>query len=92
MKAGTRVRVTKKDAEKPREDMPNGYWVEGVLVLDLKVGRRILVDRKIRNGIEIDGVFESSLVVMIQWQNPVEVTTQNSTWLVEEVADVAGTT
>ena len=91
MKAGTRVRITKveEEADKIRPDMPPGYWVEGVLCFDLKVGRRLLLARDVCSGAERDGVFETSPVVMIQWQQPVVVTTKNSTYRVEEVANAS---
>lgn len=55
--------------------LPSGYILTGFLIDQPKVGRCLRVLRDCRNGIMVDGIFESSPVTFIAG---CEVTTENS--------------
>lgn len=59
-----------------------GYVLEGFLLKDIGVGKSIVVDRRIRNGEKVSGIFKSTEVK--SWDGMVA-TTQNSQYLVEEI-------
>lgn len=61
--------------------LPVDYTIEGYLLSDIKVGERVIVDRRKRNGMEIGGLFSSSYVVSL---NKDRFTTQNSVYLIKK--------
>lgn len=70
---------------KPGEDNGNvsppvEYTIEGYLLEDLKVGNALAVDRRMRNGVAMSGLFRTSVITQII--NNL-VVTQNSKYLVE---------
>lgn len=68
---------------------PTGYWLEGTLLKDIAIGSPIEVDRKIRNGIEVDGVFQSSVVkAWAGHRGEVLVMTQNSQYRVTSLEEL----
>lgn len=44
---------------------PIDYWIEGYLHQEVEVGKSVLVEREIRNGIKKFGTFVTSAVVKI---------------------------
>jgi hypothetical protein len=60
------------------------YWIIGELIQPPSIGHYVVVDRWVRNGVAIRGVFHSSLVTKIT-EDGFE--TQNSVYRLEEVAD-----
>lgn len=66
---------------------PVEYWIAGDLVNKPEIGRPLLVQRKIRNGVECDGVFCTSPIVKVAYtldKNHVMLQTKNSIYLVED--------
>jgi hypothetical protein len=45
--------------------LPVDYWLEGYLFEDIEVGKSVLVQREIRNGLKVSGMFKTSEVVKI---------------------------
>ena len=45
--------------------LPVDYWIEGYLFQEIEVGKSVVVEREIRNGIKISGTFITSPVVKI---------------------------
>ena len=66
----------------PFLSMPNGWWMEGYLLNDLRKGRRIRMDRRVRQGVVARGTFESSRIVGVLENR---VVTINSVWVVRRV-------
>ena len=65
-----------------------GYWAIGDLVIPLKAGSRIVIDRTNRNGVETPGEFVSSKIMDLEYYDKRTVVhTLNSTWEVEELVD-----
>lgn len=46
----------------PNFSLPIDYWIEGLLMYELAIGEPVQVMRDIRNGIQIDGFFQTSPV------------------------------
>lgn len=66
-----------------KELSPNvDYWVEGEIIEGPTVGESLLMKRKIRNGIEVDGYFSTSPITKITADG---FHTMNSEYKVEEV-------
>ncbi len=88
--AGLEVRIEKVDTKPGRENsygINEGYWIEGRLLADIETKSPIQVARTSRNGISKLGLFTTSVVtgyVDKGPDHPIEVHTQNSTYLVEE--------
>ncbi len=61
---------------------PVGYSLEGYLFNDIEVGTAIVVDRRVRNGVPMVGLFRSSIVTSFDGSIA---TTKNSQYLIEEV-------
>jgi len=64
--------------------LPVDYWVEGHLICDIEVGCSMKLDRRIRNGVSMTGVFISSPVTKIEGNN---IYTGNSHYIVEDKKD-----
>lgn len=45
--------------------LPIDYWVEGYLVREPQIGESVIVNRDVRNGIKVSGIFMTSAVVEI---------------------------
>ena len=45
--------------------LPVDYWVEGYLLQEPEVDKPVVVEREIRNGIKVSGLFTTSLVVEV---------------------------
>jgi hypothetical protein len=60
--------------------LPVDYWLEGYLFEDPEVGKSVLVQREVRNGLKVSGMFKSSEVVKIT-ENTFE--TLNSVYKIE---------
>ena len=45
--------------------LPVEYWIEGYLFEEPEVGKSVVVEREVRNGIKASGVFITSAVVKI---------------------------
>jgi hypothetical protein len=58
------------------------YWIIGNIVRWSTVGNSVLMDRKIRNGVVVDGVFQTSQVTEI---TPNGFKTMNSEYIIEGV-------
>lgn len=63
---------------------PICYMAEGKLTGPIKPGRRLLVDRVKRNGVEVPGKFSSSIIMEVDTsaENPIYVHTENSVYQV----------
>ncbi len=83
-----RVRATKVGEKNLGLDM--GYCIEGFAALP-KAGHGWVVDRYMRNNTESDGIFRTSPVQSLDYNNPDEilVRTENSTWLVHVLEETA---
>ena len=63
-----------------------GYEVVGELVEPITCGRSIKMNRESRNGIKIEGFFQTSIVNFIDtYENVTIVKTDNSIYKVEEI-------
>ena len=62
--------------------LPTGYWMEGVLIADVIERGAIQLDRRVRDGVMVRGIFRSTRICSIDGS---EVTTYNSVYLIEEV-------
>jgi hypothetical protein len=62
--------------------LPVDYWVEGTLINDIREGEPIQMHRKIRNGIKMEGIFQTSPVITIK--NGTVAVTLNSQYVIEE--------
>lgn len=79
------VKITKVEHHCQNHELHNGYWVQGFLIGEIEVGKQILLDRRIRNGIEVLGRFNTSPVKTIDKniENVLVITTENSVYRVE---------
>jgi hypothetical protein len=68
--------------------MPRDYWMDGVLVCDVRVGGQIHLQRKVRHGVVADGEFRSSPIIGVKDDL---VATYNSVWRVQRVPPLAPT-
>ena len=75
--------------ENPGKSIPNGYWVEGTMVTEPQEGMSIIIDRKVRNGVKVDGAFQTSLVASITEiaQGSLRVETRNSVYILSKKFD-----
>ncbi len=65
---------------------PIDYSLEGRLLSAVEVGQEIRVERRIRNGIEVDGLFRSTAVKSVSDDlGRLTVTTQNSIYVIEQI-------
>lgn len=77
------VKLTKLEATNVIPGMLNeGYWLQGILVQELKIGKTIKVLRHTRNGIKMTGIYESTPLTKIDGD---KFYTQNSIWKIEQV-------
>jgi hypothetical protein len=60
----------------------DGYTIKGYLIDDISVGNKINVIRTERNGIEVPGWFESSVIENIEGNN---IKTNNSQWEIKVI-------
>jgi hypothetical protein len=66
--------------------LPVDYWIEGILVNDIKVGTHIFAGRRVRNGERVDGIFVSTDVTdIVPEQNGHLVITTNSIYRVSKI-------
>lgn len=70
-----------------RIDMPISYEIKGKIKHGPEVGKGFCVSRTHRNGIEAEGVFETSPVKKIESQedNTIKIHTENSIYLMKEI-------
>jgi hypothetical protein len=45
--------------------LPVDYWLEGYLLQEPEVGKSVLVQREVRNGLKVSGMFVSTEVVKV---------------------------
>jgi len=64
--------------------IPIDYWVEGTLLADITNGNVVQIDRINRNGVEIRGLFHSSLVQSFD-EKTGTIKTLNSVYKIEEI-------
>ena len=57
--------------------IPANYEVEGFLVGSIEIGKPVLVMRKVRNGIKMSGIFQTSEVISVTGK---EFKTRNSVY------------
>ena len=75
--------VTTEEYRKSDDLSPNvDYWVIGEVLAEPTIGRSLMVKRYIRNGIEVPGLFSTSLVTEIT-ENGFK--TMNSEYKIEKV-------
>lgn len=60
------------------------YWIIGDFLQPPEIGKSVVVDRRIRNGVKMLGIFRSSIVKEV---TPTGFITNNSVYLVESVED-----
>jgi len=64
---------------------PVDYWVEGELIHPIEVGKSILLDRHNRNGVEIRGLFHTSVVESVETsEGAIYAQTRNSLYKIEQ--------
>lgn len=68
--------------------LPIEYWLEGYLPNLIEVGKKVLVYRRVRNGVKTDGEFISTPVKEI---TPEGFNTQSSKYKLEVLTDVETT-
>ena len=67
---------------------PVDYWIIGDLASSIEVGKPILIDRHIRNGVEIRGIMHTSIVRKIDNDGDIKyITTDNSVYKLEYVKE-----
>lgn len=67
---------------------PVEYWVVGNLVYPIEIGKSVIIDRHVRNGVEVRGVMSTSPVVQIEHDGDVTyITTANSVYKIEDVTE-----
>lgn len=59
------------------KSMPIEYTVEGFIEAPIHVGARLVVDRRVRNGVRVDGFFSTSTVTAV---GPNHIETENSVY------------
>lgn len=62
---------------------PVDYWVEGYLIRNILIGESVLIDRRVRNGVKVAGLFQSSTVKSIEGNL---IKTNNSVYKIEYLA------
>jgi hypothetical protein len=70
---------------------PIDYWIAGDIVGDIECGKSVVMNRKIRNGVEVDGIFYTSPVETIHREKD-EITyfvTKNSLYKVEDYEPIS---
>jgi hypothetical protein len=45
--------------------LPAEYWIEGYLIKEPEVNSPVIVQREVRNGVKVQGIFQTSLVTEI---------------------------
>lgn len=60
--------------------LPIDYWIEGYLTQAPEIGKPVIVEREIRNGIKVSGIFVTSSVAKFSDK---EFQTQNSVYKIE---------
>jgi len=45
--------------------IPINYWLEGYLISEPEVGKPVVVDREVRCGVKMGGIFTSSVVTEV---------------------------
>jgi hypothetical protein len=69
--------------------LPLDYVAEGYLLGEVKVGLSLRMDRRIRNGIPVDGLFESTTILdrtICTLDNNIQyITTRNSIYRLEPI-------
>lgn len=73
-------------ADNGNVSLPVDYWAEGYLLSDIVIGKPILIDRRIRNGITADGFMNTSSIVKIN-SKAGTVETLNSVYKIEKAKD-----
>jgi len=80
------IRNYKHGEENEGVSLPIDYWIEGTLLESVDEGRHIVVDRRIRNGVSMPGIFRTSRVTKIEKSGAGicdVVETQNSKYMIE---------
>lgn len=70
--------------------VPIDYWIIGELINPIIEGQSIRVNREVRNGVKISGLFKTSFVTKIessQFKNTLTIETENSKYLVEYLSE-----
>ena len=67
-------------SDNPGQSLPVEYWIEGTLLANIVVGSCVRVNRDVRNGVVVSGLFTTSPVQSI---SPGEFCTMNSVYKVE---------
>ena len=79
-----KVRLTKISESKGSYE--EGYWVTGQLITDpIEEGKCLVIVRNSRNGVEMLGLFNTSMIRFIHKEpdGSLTLTTQNSNWHLE---------
>ncbi len=84
MKTGQKVIIRRIDGP-GREHVYTGYEVEGTLLEDIDAGVPVSLDRQRRNGVVTPGIFITSMVTYVNFDNNQFQTESGSTYLVEKV-------
>jgi hypothetical protein len=87
-----KVKVTKLSTQIAlHNSLYDGYWVEGVLVNEVEVGKPVTVWRHTRNGIAADGFLTTSRIKKIESisdNSSLVIETENSKYKIEYLDDV----
>src|ERR1044072_6856019 len=67
----------------PTLGLPIDYWVEGTFYSDIVEGQSVTILRKIRNGVEVPGIFTTSPVATVTNDKVLLFRTANSDYIVE---------
>ena len=93
VKKGQKLKLSKvflkPETPKDEDVLPEEYWLIGFALFDFKLGETMFIDRRIKNGEEILGIFTSTLIISAKKdsENFIKVTTKNSVWQIQFLAD-----
>lgn len=89
MKQGTEVILTKVETVNKETNYSPGYWTQGFLIFDVKIGEGIYLGRYKRanpdnnnEAVNIYGIFRTSPIVKVEGNL---IYTKNSIWKIEEI-------
>ena len=70
---------------------PIDYWIAGSIIGEVECGKPLMVQRSIRNGVVVDGIFISSPIqyVLKSMDELCYITTKNSIYKIEDYEPVS---
>lgn len=84
-----RVKLVKTSPVNDDYVLLSGYTVEGELIQPIEPGTRIMLARDKRNGVEVPGLFTSSLIrnISVDGSDEIRIETENSTWIMTNIEE-----